>query len=59
MKISEFLRSASKNGCQFLKHKTRHDVWVNRDGKPFLIPRHGSKELPTGLEKAAKEWAGI
>lgn len=59
MKISEFLRAAAKNGCKFLKHKTRHDLWINSRGETFLIPRHASQEFGKGLEKAAKEWAGI
>lgn len=59
MKMSEFLRLASRNGCRFIEHKTRHDLWVNAKGEPFIIPRNSSKELKRGLEKAAKEWAGI
>ena len=59
MKMSEFLRLASRNGCYLLKHKTRHDLWVNPKGETFLIPRHTSQELSKGLEQAAKEWAGL
>lgn len=59
MKMSEFLRLASKNGCRLLKHKTRHDLWVNPAGETFLIPRHTSQELAKGLELSAREWAGL
>lgn len=60
MKISELTRLVSRAGCYLLKHKTRHDLWINpATGETFLIPRHQSEEVPKGLEKAAKKWAGV
>jgi predicted RNA binding protein YcfA (HicA-like mRNA interferase family) len=60
MKISELIRLISRNGCFLLKHKSRHDLWINSNtGETFLIPRHQSEEVPKGLERAAKKWAGI
>lgn len=60
MKISELTRLVSKAGCYLLKHKTRHDLWINpATGETFLIPRHQSEEVPKGLEMAAKKWAGV
>jgi predicted RNA binding protein YcfA (HicA-like mRNA interferase family) len=55
MKISELIRLISRNGCFLLKHKSRHDLWINSNtGETFLIPRHQSEEVPKGLERAAK-----
>ncbi len=60
MKISELTRLISRAGCYLLKHKTRHDLWINPvTGETLLIPRHQSEEVPKGLEKAAKKWAGV
>jgi predicted RNA binding protein YcfA (HicA-like mRNA interferase family) len=60
MKISELTRLITRAGCFLLKHKTRHDLWYNpQTDETFLIPRHQSEEVPKGLEKAAKKWAGI
>jgi predicted RNA binding protein YcfA (HicA-like mRNA interferase family) len=60
MKISELIRLISRNGCFLLKHKSRHDLWINSNtGETFIIPRHQSEEVPKGLERAAKKWAGI
>lgn len=60
MKVSELTRLISKAGCYLLKHKTRHDLWLNpATGETFLIPRHQSEEVPKGLEKAARKWAGV
>lgn len=58
MKISELVRIISRAGCYLLKHKTRHDLWINpATNETFLIPRHQSEEVPKGLEKAALKWA--
>lgn len=56
MKISELTRLISRAGCYLLKHKTRHDLWINpATGETFLIPRHQSEEVPKRLENAAKK----
>ena len=59
MKISELIKIVSKAGCRFLRSGGRHDIWVNQKGEKFPIPRHQSEEVPKGLEKAAKKWAGV
>lgn len=59
MKISELIKILRKAGCQFLKSGGRHDIWVNTHGDKFAIPRHQSEEVPKGLERKAKKWAGI
>lgn len=60
MKFSELARLVSKSGCYLFAHKTRHDLWLNpATGETFLMPRHQSEEVPKGLEKAARKWAGV
>ena len=59
MKISELIKIVSKAGCRFLRSGGRHDIWVNQKGEKFPIPRHQSEEVPKGLDKAAKKWAGV
>lgn len=60
MKYSELVRLVSQNGCYLLKHKTRHDIWINpKTQETFLMPRHQSEEVKKGMEMAAKKWAGI
>lgn len=59
MKVSEFKRLATQAGCSFLRHGSRHDIWVNPKGEKFSIPRHDVEEMPKGLAKSGKEWAGV
>lgn len=59
MKVSELIRIISKAGCYFYRSGGRHDIWKNQTGETFSIPRHRSEEVPKGLERAAKKWAGI
>lgn len=59
MKTSELIKIVSKAGCQFVRSGGRHDIWVNTRGEKFAMPRHQSEEVPKGLEKAARKWAGI
>ena len=49
MKTSEITRLAKKNGCQVLRHGSRHDVWINpKTGGTTSIPRHKADEIPAG-----------
>lgn len=60
MKVSELLRQLSKIGCRFLEHRGEHDYWYSPvTGKEFQVPRHSSKELPTGTANKIKKDAGL
>ena len=60
MKISEMVRYVKKHGCKLLYHGTRHDVWINpKTGGRTEIPRHRSKELPTGTANQILEDLGL
>jgi len=52
MKVSELTRLAKKHGCHIKRHGADHDIWINpKTGKTAPIPRHQSKEVPTGTAK--------
>ena len=60
MKTSDLLKQLKKSGCTFVRHGKRHDIWESPiTGKLFPVPRHGSKEIPTGTANEIKEQAGI
>lgn len=59
MKYSELIRLLTKSGCRFISNGGRHDLWENKDGMPFFIPRHQSAEVPKGMERKILKWAGI
>ena len=49
MTVSELLRQIKRQGCEFKRSGARHDIWINpANGKESSVPRHLSKELPTG-----------
>lgn len=59
MKYNEFLRLAKKNGWQLKRQgKGSHEIW-EKENKTVSIPNHGSKEMPTGLEKSLKKEMGL
>lgn len=59
MKYSEFLKLAKKNGWRLLRQgKGSHEIW-EKYGKTVAIPNHGTKEMPTGLEKSLKKDMGL
>lgn len=59
MKYSEFFKLVKKNGWSLLRQgKGSHEIWI-KDGKTVSVPNHGSKEMPTGLEKNLKKEMGL
>lgn len=61
MKVSELIKLLKRSGCcSFVEHGKEHDKWHSSlTGKDFRIPRHRSKELPSGTLKAILRDAGI
>jgi hypothetical protein len=48
MKRVKFLQHISANGCEFVKHGSKHDKYLNRlNGNRTFIPRHA--DIDTGL----------
>lgn len=60
MKTSELVKIIKKNQCVLIDHGKEHDKWhSNITGKNFMVPRHGSKEIPTGTAKKILKDAGV
>ncbi len=59
MKYSEFFKIAKKNGWELLRQgKGSHQIWL-KDGNKVIIPAHGAKEMPKGLEKRLRKEMGL
>ncbi len=59
MKYSEFFKIAKKNGWKLLRQgKGSHQIWT-KDEKQVIIPAHGAKEMPKGLEKKLRKEMGL
>lgn len=49
MKIKELERKLKAQGCYFVKHGKRHDLWYSPITQSYFpVPRHGAKEVPDG-----------
>ncbi len=60
MKTSELVKLLKKNGCVLIEHGREHDRWRSeKTGKDFRVPRHPSKEIPTGTANRILKDAGI
>ena len=60
-KVSEIVKMIKKRtNCYLLREGRNHEIWINPDtGKEFQIPRHHSKELPTGTAESIMKDAGL
>lgn len=60
MKVSELIKLLKKNKCHLVEHGKEHDKWHSDvTGKDFRVPRHQSKELPTGTANNILKDAGL
>lgn len=60
MKVSEMKKLLKKNGCYYDGELNGHERWYSPITKQhFPVPRHNSKELPTGTEKNIRKQAGL
>lgn len=60
MRINELIKALKDAGCSILRHGSRYDLWFSPlTNRNFAVPRHSSKELPTGTEKSIRKQAGI
>lgn len=60
MTWTEMKKKAVENGFEFLKHGSRHDIYVNRsNGKIILLERHWSQEVRPGLMNKLKREIGF
>ena len=60
MKYSEFIKKLKDAGCQLVSSGAEHDRWYSPITDSFFyVPRHQSKEIPTGTLHRLKKEAGI
>ncbi len=60
MKTSELIKILKKAGCYKLRSGGSHDIWISpMTNKKFQVPRHGAKEVKTGLVNGILKDAGI
>jgi len=60
MKASELTRLAKRGGCHIKRHGADHDIWINpKTGQTAPIPRHKSKEVPTGTAAKITKILGL
>ncbi len=58
-KYNEFFKIAKRNGWMLLRQgKGSHQIW-SKDDKKVIIPAHGAKEMPKGLENRLKKEMGL
>lgn len=56
MKTNQFVRRLKAAGCRLVRHGGDHDIWYSPvTGQSDRVPRHGSKEVPTGLLKTLEK----
>lgn len=49
----------NRHGWRLLRQgKGSHEVW-SKDGVSVIIPNHGAKEMPTGIERALRKEMGL
>lgn len=60
MKTSELAKKLKKANCYIVEHGKEHDKWYSpATGKNFRMPRHSSKEIPTGTANKILKDAGL
>ena len=60
MKVSELIKLLKKNGSYLTYHGKEHDEWYSPvTNKYFRVPRHKSKELPSGTANRILKDAGL
>ncbi len=60
MKYNDFYAEITAAGCYVVRHGAEHDIWFSpKTGNKFSLPRHGSKEVPKGLERKARKVLGV
>jgi len=58
MKRDELIRQITQQGCQLLRHGSRHDVYIHpATGKKQPVPRHS--EIDNALARHIKKYLGL
>lgn len=60
MTVSELVKLLKQHSCYFVEHGKEHDKWHSTiTDKDFRVPRHPSKEIPTGTANRILKDAGL
>lgn len=60
MKTSELKRILRKAGCRKTLEGANHELWFSpATGKTFPVPRHNTREIPTGTAERILKDAGL
>lgn len=60
MKISELIKLLKAKGCYKERDGGNHEIWYSPiSQKRFQVPRHGAKEVKTGLLNGILKQAGL
>jgi len=60
LKTSELIKLLKEAGCLFVSHGGEHDFWYSPLTKKRIpVPRHLSKEIPTGTANKILKDAGL
>ena len=59
MKTSELIKLLKASGCRVLRNGSNHDIWLAPNGNKIMVPRHPSKEVPTGTAKSILKRVGF
>ena len=56
MKTSQLTKLLKAAGCSIVRHGGNHDIWYSPiTGLQRPVPRHGSQEVHTGLQKTLEK----
>ena len=56
MKYNQFFAELTAAGCSVLRHGANHDIWYSpQPGNKCALSRHGTQEVPTGMERKARK----
>lgn len=58
MRYNEFIRLVERNGWIKVRQTGSH-ITYRKDGKSYVVPNHGSKEISKGLEKKMRKEMGL
>ena len=58
MKRKDLIKQLTAEGCELLRHGSRHDIYINtRNGMKQPVPRHN--EIDEGLTRHIRKFLGL
>ncbi len=59
-KTSKLVAELTARGCRKVRSGGNHDIWKSPiTGNCFAVPRHPSREVPTGTERNIRRASGV